>query len=141
MCSSLVVHQVYMYDEAYSWVPKGTRTQLFITGVSTEFKNILGYLEPGRRSSTLTILLFQILGYVCALEALLLALLTRCDEGQYSPVNDDPSSITLQERKVIRYSPSPCPSLQPAVVTPHWVPQENNFPSSSSSKIRDPVLA
>ncbi|XP_065221148.1 uncharacterized protein LOC135846080 isoform X2 [Planococcus citri] len=113
MSSSLVVHQVYAYEESYSWVPKATRTQLFVTGV---------------------------IGYLCALEALLLALLTRCDEGQYRPVNDDPSSITLQERKVIRYSPSPCPSLQPAVVTPHWVSQDNNFPSSSS-KTRDPVLA
>lgn len=82
--------------------------------------------------------MFQIFGYLCSLEALLLALLARCDEGQYRPVNDDPSSITLQERKVIRYSPSPCPSLQPAVVTPHWLPQDNF--ASSSSKIRDSIL-
>ncbi|KAK7604838.1 hypothetical protein V9T40_006024 [Parthenolecanium corni] len=112
ICSSLVVLQVYNFEDHYAWVPKSTRTQLLFTAV---------------------------FGYLCSLEALLLALLTRCDEGQYRPVNDDPSSITLQERKVIRYSPSPCPSLQPAVVTPHWMPQDN-YPSSSL-KMRDSVLA
>ena len=34
MCSSLVIHQVYVYEESFALVPKGTITQLFITGVS-----------------------------------------------------------------------------------------------------------
>jgi hypothetical protein len=32
--SSLVVHLIHMYHESYSWVPKWTRDQLLVTGVS-----------------------------------------------------------------------------------------------------------
>jgi hypothetical protein len=32
--SSLVIHLIHMYHESYSWVPKWTRDQLLVTGVS-----------------------------------------------------------------------------------------------------------
>ncbi|KAJ9577280.1 hypothetical protein L9F63_006119, partial [Diploptera punctata] len=70
--SSLVIHLIHMYHESYSWVPKWTRDQLLVTGI---------------------------LGYLCALEALLLSIITRRSALQYSPVDEDPSQLTLQERR------------------------------------------
>jgi len=34
--SSLVIHLIHMYHESYSWVPKWTRDQLLVTGVSND---------------------------------------------------------------------------------------------------------
>jgi len=34
--SSLVIHLIHMYHESYSWVPKWTRDQLLVTGVSSD---------------------------------------------------------------------------------------------------------
>ncbi|PSN34187.1 hypothetical protein C0J52_23023 [Blattella germanica] len=70
--SSLVIHLIHIYHESYSWVPKWTRDQLLVTGI---------------------------LGYLCALEALLLSIITRRSALQYSPVDEDPSQMTLQERR------------------------------------------
>ncbi|XP_046661905.1 uncharacterized protein LOC124355041 [Homalodisca vitripennis] len=94
--SSLVLHLLHAYSETYPWVPKWTRDQLFITSC---------------------------LGYVCALEALVLSMLTRCDGGQYSPVDEDPSTMTLQERPP---PPSPPRPSAPA----HW-PVDDVQPCSS----------
>ncbi|XP_021933260.1 uncharacterized protein LOC110836415 isoform X2 [Zootermopsis nevadensis] len=70
--SSLVIHLIHMYHESYSWVPKWTRDQLLVTGI---------------------------LGYLCAIEALVLSIITRHGSLQYSPVDEDPSQVTHQERR------------------------------------------
>lgn len=45
------------------------------------------------------ILCCQILGYLCAIEALVLSIITRHGSLQYSPVDEDPSQVTHQERR------------------------------------------
>ncbi|XP_067003159.1 uncharacterized protein [Anabrus simplex] len=96
--SSLIIHLIHVYHEYYSWVPKWTREQLLVTGV---------------------------LGYLCAVEALLLSVITRCSSVQYSPVDEDPSQMTLQERRDRDPSPSPSPSprlqVPPARHQQQWV--------------------
>lgn len=89
-------------------------------------------------NSIILVFHLQVLGIVCALEALLLALLTRCDGGQYAPVTDDPASINLQERRagqndppILPYTPSPSPaSMTPCVPTSQW-PLDDAQPCSS----------
>uniref|UniRef100_A0A1B6CW01 MARVEL domain-containing protein n=1 Tax=Clastoptera arizonana TaxID=38151 RepID=A0A1B6CW01_9HEMI len=102
--SSLVLHLLHTYSETYSWVPKWTRDQLFIT---------------------------TCLGYLCALEALLLSLLTRCDGGQYSPVDEDPSTMTLQERRGEPPRDSPSPTRPPSTPAPPRWPVDDVQPCSS----------
>ncbi|KAL5244589.1 hypothetical protein ACI65C_011999 [Semiaphis heraclei] len=93
--SSLVLHQVYSFHEFYTWVPRATRHQLLVAAV---------------------------LGYLCALETLLLALLSRCDGLgglHYRQVKDDmtspPNTLPLRQRipppPTVVYSPSPSPSF------------------------------
>uniref|UniRef100_A0A8D8QV64 MARVEL domain-containing protein n=1 Tax=Cacopsylla melanoneura TaxID=428564 RepID=A0A8D8QV64_9HEMI len=109
IASSVLIHLVYEHYQKYTWIPHRTTSQLVITAI---------------------------LGYVCALEALLLALLTRCDGGQYSPVTDDPSSINLQERRggpdpILPYTPSPSPaSMTPGAPSNQW-PLDDAQPCSS----------
>ncbi|GLH02435.1 hypothetical protein R5R35_005502 [Gryllus longicercus] len=106
--SSLVIHLIHAYHESYSWVPKSTREQLLVTGV---------------------------LGYLCALEALLLTVITRCNSVQYTPVDDDPSQMTLQERRDREASPSPTPSpqLQVPPTTRQQQPPQQWIPMASTS--------
>nr|CAD7397528.1 unnamed protein product [Timema poppensis] len=60
-----------------------------------------------------------ILGYLCALEALLLSIITRFHSVQYTPVDEDPSQMTLQEqRRDNNRSPSPSLQLQLKPVVP-----------------------
>ncbi|XP_022203607.1 uncharacterized protein LOC111060253 [Nilaparvata lugens] len=96
--SSLMLHLLHAYAETYSWVPKWTRDQLLITGI---------------------------LGYICAVEALVLSLLTRCDGGQYSPVEDDPSTMTLQERRELHTA---------GTTPPNWHDQDLQLQQPCSSK-------
>lgn len=65
------------------------------------------------------------LGYLCAIEALLLSIITRCSQVQYSPVEEDPSQMTLQERQ----EPSPQEVPEPVAV-PVW-PVDDVQPCSS----------
>ncbi|XP_046397168.1 uncharacterized protein LOC124164037 isoform X2 [Ischnura elegans] len=64
--SSLLLHLVHIYLVSYGWVSKHTRDQLIVTGA---------------------------LGYVCALEALLLAVLSRCDQPRYAPVEEERTAL------------------------------------------------
>ncbi|XP_046999202.1 uncharacterized protein LOC124615402 [Schistocerca americana] len=105
--SSLIIHLIHVYHESYSWVPKWTREQLLIAGA---------------------------LGYVCALEALFLSIITRCRSPPYRPVDEDPSQVTaLQERPTspARLVPSPPPS-------PHWAePSTSGLPGPSPAPVDD----
>lgn len=80
--SSLVIHLIHEYHESFSWVPKWTRDQLLVAAV---------------------------LGYLCALEAMLLSVLTRCGSVQYTPVDDDPSQMTMLQERRPPTPPSPPP--------------------------------
>lgn len=57
------------------------------------------------------------MGYICALEALILSVVSKCEGGQYSPVEEEPSSMTLQERQGIRSGDSPTPTTLPSAHT------------------------
>lgn len=55
------------------------------------------------------LLVWQVLGYLCALEAMLLSVLTRCGSVQYTPVDDDPSQMTMLQERRPPTPPSPPP--------------------------------
>lgn len=44
MSSSLIIHQVYAYQDSFSWVPKATRHQLFATAVHMRFTYNSSYI-------------------------------------------------------------------------------------------------
>lgn len=45
-------------------------------------------------------ILFQCLGYICCFQSAIIALIQRCQIGEYQPVAEDPSSLNLQEREL-----------------------------------------
>ncbi|KAJ8890351.1 hypothetical protein PR048_009859 [Dryococelus australis] len=81
----------------------------------------------------------QVLGYLCAMEALLLSLVTRYHSVQYAPVDEDPSQVTLQEHRHDSCPPSPSLQLQlvPAPL-PSW-PVDDIQPCSSKCTNPYPV--
>ncbi|XP_069700331.1 uncharacterized protein [Periplaneta americana] len=105
--SSLVIHLIHMYHESYSWVPKWTRDQLLVTGI---------------------------LGYLCALEALLLSIITRRSALQYSPVDEDPSQMTLQERRDRELQPMTGSRSPSSTSLQLQVPPSNQLPTSQQKQ-------
>ncbi|XP_021933257.1 uncharacterized protein LOC110836415 isoform X1 [Zootermopsis nevadensis] len=97
--SSLVIHLIHMYHESYSWVPKWTRDQLLVTGVNFYQTTWCCNPEGSHLQSPLLCKRDKILGYLCAIEALVLSIITRHGSLQYSPVDEDPSQVTHQERR------------------------------------------
>lgn len=69
--SSLLLHMV-LFAEAFMWVPRHTKDTLFVSAV---------------------------IGYICAIEALVLTALQRCP-SQYHQVPEDPSDFCIQEREL-----------------------------------------
>lgn len=69
--SSLLIHMVFFAEE-FMWVPKHTKDTLFISAI---------------------------IGYVCSIEAVILAALTKCP-SQYRHVIDDYSDMCLEEREL-----------------------------------------
>lgn len=102
--SSLILHLLNEYQESYSWIPKKTRDHLLATGV---------------------------LGYICAIEALVLSVTTSCcRRDQYRPVVTEDSS----EMKIRDSALQPLRSDSPTHrVTP---PNKLAVPSSASTSSR-----
>lgn len=79
--SSLLVHMVFFADE-FIWVPKHTKDSLFVSAVSTKISTLVYWL----RDSFISLL--QIFGYICALEAFLLAILSHCPSLRYRNIDE-----------------------------------------------------